>query len=456
MTVPSAAVDERRTGEVGREGGRGAALALSALVCWLLASGRWGSYVGIPRTTVYLTDLVLLAVSVVALVRARQLVAAWRTALRSPAGVALVVLLGWSVVRLVLGGVPNAVGLRDFAPYLYAATALLATALGARLRVGVLTGVLAAHSAWVLVTLVGWGPTSIALGPTAVFALRNDFDSGVCGIAVIWCVIRLSDAATRARQAGYAVLLLVSAYLVMNLENRAALIATLVALAPVMLRHVRLLAGTPAGRRRLVLLGGSAAVLLLVGLVFTSTGARLVSTVTGSEQATGSISARSAVYESITSYVTDEPGRLGFGVGFGPDFMHITGADARYEGTEYTGVRAPHNFALNTVARLGLIGLAAQLVLVVAVGVLAWRSLSRGDARTPAQTLAAVTVLLVPVLAAFGVILESPFGAVPYYWAVGIVLAWTRTTSPTATPDGVWPRWGGLRASRTASAGHRR
>jgi hypothetical protein len=40
------------------------------------------------------------------------------------------------------------------------------------------------------------------------------------------------------------------------------------------------------------------------------------------------------------------------------------------------------------------------------------------------------TSLLVP--ATFGVILESPFGAVPFFWCVGLLLAWPREPTPWA------------------------
>ena len=44
--------------------------------------------------------------------------------------------------------------------------------------------------------------------------------------------------------------------------------------------------------------------------------------------------------------------------------------------------------------------------------------------------------IVLPVLALFGVVLESPFGAVPYFWAVGVLLGHvaSRRDERAATP----------------------
>jgi O-antigen ligase len=165
-----------------------------------------------------------------------------------------------------------------------------------------------------------------------------------------------------------------------------------------------------------------AGIILGLALAFTSTGAKLISTAVGTGEARGTVSARAAVYETVTSYVSQTPSRLLVGVGFGPDFMNVTGADVRYEGTQYVGVRAPHNILLNTFARLGVIGVLAQLVVAGIAAAIGWRKLVADVEQSPAEFLACVCLLLLPVLSLFGVILESPFGAVPYYWALGLML----------------------------------
>ena len=46
-------------------------------------------------------------------------------------------------------------------------------------------------------------------------------------------------------------------------------------------------------------------------------------------------------------------------------------------------------------------------------------ALSCAVPRQPATAFAALIVVALPVVALLGVVLESPFGAIPYFWAVG-------------------------------------
>jgi hypothetical protein len=119
----------------------------------------------------------------------------------------------------------------------------------------------------------------------------------------------------------------------------------------------------------------------------------------------------------VTRYVLSDARRTATGVGFGPDFVTDSGTSFALEGTEYEDVRSPHNYLVGTLARLGVFGaLLAGSVMVAAAG-LGLRVLrSRPDT---VSVLAALLVLALPVPALLGVILESPFGAIPYFWAVG-------------------------------------
>jgi hypothetical protein len=50
--------------------------------------------------------------------------------------------------------------------------------------------------------------------------------------------------------------------------------------------------------------------------------------------------------------------------------------------------------------------------------------------------LAALLVLTLPITALFGVVLESPFGAIPYFWAVGYLCGRTTDLTGTSRSDG--------------------
>lgn len=108
------------------------------------------------------------------------------------------------------------------------------------------------------------------------------------------------------------------------------------------------------------------------------------------------------------------------GVGFGPNFLVDSKADVTLFGGGIDVVRSPHNYLVGTWARLGLIGLAIALALTLIGWRLAYRVVSRGQARlSDADVLAILLVVTVPLVAFVGVVLESPFGAIPYFWALG-------------------------------------
>lgn len=89
-------------------------------------------------------------------------------------------------------------------------------------------------------------------------------------------------------------------------------------------------------------------------------------------------------------------------------------------------MRSPHNYLITSFARLGFVGLTIVVGLLVTLLTAAARTIRRG----PPDELTSLCVLLVIallVVAMLGVILESPFGAAPFYWAAGILLAGERS-----------------------------
>lgn len=419
------------------------------VVAYLLTTGRWGAYVGVPP--LFLTDLLLgLAVG-------RQLVIRVGLGPRPaplPEGRGLglaLLLVTWTGFRLV-AGFPRLdfVALRDAAPYLYVACVFL-SAYGIRYAshdarsraAAVLQGALLLHAAWVALAVAVPGLTSalpsIGGGAVRLLQVRSDFDGLVLGVTAATAFVRW---ATKGRRRDL-VVLVGSLGLVMMLTSRAALIGTACCLA------LAIVAVKQSARRldalwrlSLVPLG----VLILVAfLPNTTAGARLLETFGASAgpagvvhaSAAGTTAARQAAWAQVVDYVDDENDRLLVGVGFGPDFMAESGADVQLLGTQVAAegeVRSPHNYLVGTYARLGLVGL--MLVLLLTGRTL--RAIWDGRTRLADDGLLLVASLgvvgFLPV-AALGVVLESPFGAVPYYWLVGIVLMQARSTVATQPAD---------------------
>ena len=402
---------------------------LFAGVLFTLATGRWGSYVHIPGLPVYIGDLLLLSVlaSMVYFLRMRAVrLDSLRDAPRTLqlAGILLV----WALLRVVTRTSLPLVAVRDMAPYAYAVAALPAFLLPMQAAHGVrrwIYAALAAHAAWYCTVVLGLidPATTVMLAEGApLFSTRPDFDAAIFGISIAFALHQIAfgprpkSAGAIAAMVGF---IAVNAFPLSKQHSRSGLLAAAIASGIVIASWVlRGRVGT-ANHRQLLLRGAistGAIVAAVAALLLTVPGQRLVGGLEAGE-ASGKSSARVSVYKGLAGWLTDSPALTVFGVGYGPNILARSKTVHLLEGTEFQNVRSPHNYLLGTWARLGLIGAALAAALLVAGVRLAIRQL--GEQGQPADTLAALIALTMPVVALFGVILESPFGAIPYFWAVG-------------------------------------
>lgn len=407
-------------------------------VLYLVTTGRWGSYAGIPGLPVYGGDILLAAAAVQVVLQLRRA----GTTLRdigqalARADMALLLclsLLAWVTVRGVfsIGMLMKEplVGLRDAAPYAYAAAALLAFLVpagnGDRQR-RLVYAALTLHVTWILVgqRLPGSVLDNVLLGGAPILTARPDFDSAVAGAAIAFTLYDvLLGRRPRAWRTLVAlcVLMVANGYAISGLQTRSGLLAGIVGIGVVLLIWVTRSGARQAGQasrgQRLGVLGAS--IVVLCGAVALSPpGQRLTQAVTGQEsQALGTVQVREYAWKGVATYVFSDAARTAVGVGFGPDFIQDAGVAYALEGTEYKDVRSPHNYILGTMARLGLAGALLTVLTVLAGASLAVRRLS-GPAEA-VTVLAALLLLTLPVTALLGVVLESPFGAIPYFWAIG-------------------------------------
>ena len=258
-------------------------------------------------------------------------------------------------------------------------------------------------------------------GDVTLFEVRSDVDG--IGVALLACLLLhrlLTGAGGRWSLAG----LVLSVVLVVLLASRAALLAALLGLALVLVVSKR--EGLSRDATRGLLLA------VLTGLVLVASGAasapagssldRALNTA-GSGSASGTVEARGKAWSSVTTYVEATPSRTLLGVGFGPHYVLDSGAYRFLSGA--TDVRAPHNWWLNVWARTGLVGLI--LFTSFYISVLTRLARAVAVARGPATRSACLLVVLLPVAATFGVVLEAPFAVVPFWWACGVVTSLSRT-----------------------------
>ena len=156
----------------------------------------------------------------------------------------------------------------------------------------------------------------------------------------------------------------------------------------------------------------------------TQIGQRLVGTFHGSTgaatfAASGTAEARSSAWKRLIAWSAEDGNRQVFGVGFGPNFMVESGSTPLLlgAGDDADTVRSPHDYWLGTLARLGIVGAClAALVAVVALARI-WKTKSRCET-CELHLLASLIIVAFLIPASLGVVLESPFGAVPFFWSI--------------------------------------
>ncbi|HYC69899.1 MAG TPA: O-antigen ligase family protein [Opitutaceae bacterium] len=118
---------------------------------------------------------------------------------------------------------------------------------------------------------------------------------------------------------------------------------------------------------------------------------------------------------------------LGFGADLAGSFLQEYYPDSAEEFT----ARSPHNYHLSVFGRLGLVGVAAWLWVCLALAQCGWRSLRQDHDAAGWALWSVVTVIVVS--ASFGVVLEGPMGAVPF-WMIAGLAASRLTKQPEPAP----------------------
>jgi O-antigen ligase len=407
-------------------------------VAFLLASSRWGSYVGIG--SLYLTD-VLVGAAIIAVLTARASASSRDASRRRPHNgeMLLSLCLGYFALRAIfsVGEAPLPLLLRDAAPYLYAVLGLLA--LYGTQRATIRQRQYTARLLWLaLIVHLVWAAPVLLLGldapeelsfpgsPTPFFTVRPDVDGALLGVTAAIAVHRVIQGNRRRLNLAISTVAVVSFF---GLSTRAGLLSLIVTMC---LGLALTLAGLERrdGRREvalLIVLVFSCVVVLV--LPSTTVGSRLTVTLglataesAAQESALGTEAAREAAWTGVIDWTNSSLGRLGFGVGSGRDFLAESGTLHFLQGTDYTNVRSAHNWLVTTYARYGVVGIVLTTCLI---GLAFWRMwAARGVIGSDDLFFLATLIFTgLLVVSLFGVVLESPFGAVPFWWAMGVIFS---------------------------------
>ncbi|VEH42542.1 Lipid A core - O-antigen ligase and related enzymes [Kocuria rosea] len=415
-------------------------------VALLLFGTRWGSYIG--HFPIFLTDvLIALAVGRLLFSRSRSV---------GSLGTVRMGLTAWAVTGFLLFVIARAllgtqalsmVWLRDLTPFLYAGLVLVGATAYARtgprgrvLTARVLWWALNGHLVWTLMVNFGViAPESMPFLPASdvtIFSQRPDVDMAVLGMTAALYLRHLMVGRHRSLAALGLVLCLVA---VSGLESRAGLLAVLAALTT---SYLLTLSAQHHARSRLKWIVLAPVVLLVAATVVpqTEAGQRLLASagvIEATEQheidAIGTAHARDLAWDYVIDWTNDDTVRTLVGTGFGPNFIRESGAEPSLSGTAWEGVRSPHNWFIGVYARTGIIGLSFIALILLGTLYHAVR-IRRSVGATDLLTLAAAGSAALLVVAAFGVVLESPFGAVPFWWFLGLLFA-ERHVGPTLQED---------------------
>ena len=413
-------------------------ITCTAAVALMLASTRWGSYIG--ANPLFLTD-VLIVGSILdrMLGRSRYAMHPVLPGFRDKAPVLLLLLFGYVIVRMLFSGsyALSVTWLRDGAPYLYVVLGVVSARSLARApaesRARTMKWVwwaLVFHLVWVCgISVVGSAATFAAPRPFfsgGIFDARPDIDSAVLGITAGLLVRR---ALLGQRRALAVVGLGGVAFAAATFTSRAGFIA--IAVCCLLGFAYAYAASGRIGLRRIGMILTIPVVLLAAVNILPSTtvGSRLEATIDPSHassaaqaNAVGTTDARRKTWNGVITWTRSDNTRVLVGAGMGVDFLAASGTLQYLEGTDYVGVRSPHDYFIGSFARLGLIGLGLLLAIVLSLIRRAY-SYRRRIAEDELLTFAALTVFGVVSVASFGVVLEAPFGAVPFWWAAGLLLA---------------------------------
>jgi O-antigen ligase len=125
-------------------------------------------------------------------------------------------------------------------------------------------------------------------------------------------------------------------------------------------------------------------------------------------------------------------GNPALGLGFGHDLAHNFIQEYSPDASEEFTTRSPHNIFLSVFGRMGLVGLGIWCAFCAVLLRRTWRALRRDENRVQWGLWCSACVMLVS--ATFGVVLEGPMGAVPFWVVLGLVHGTKTATDSQADP----------------------
>lgn len=398
---------------------------------WAIIGSRWGSY--LPREPFFLSDFLILVLILSTATSARERnrkksfslysVFAWFLLLQ-------LTLSNWTEPLIVL---------RDFIPYFYILISPLITLrmLNAPDKIMhkiclILEWSLTFHAVWTLISFffpsfISALPVTSASQNINLFSIRPDFDALL--ISVFIALVILKKIHVIGSRMKY--LIAFFGFIFIAMQNNRASFISLTFLVLLSIR-IRLSQQARADRRlifRIFILSLAAILVFVISQI--SIGHKFLGTFKFYSQESaymtgaGTASARLEAWKMVIRYTNSSERNILLGVGFGTDYLQDSGAlRALVNSTEgsRTKPRQPHNYWLNSYARMGIIG-TSIICLIFYRGIrIAFKTLNNLSAHLDVNVMASLIIIGLIPIASLGVVLESPFGALAASLSLGILL----------------------------------
>jgi O-antigen ligase len=260
-----------------------------------------------------------------------------------------------------------------------------------------------------------------------LFTIRPDFDAALMAITAYLAVMKFI---TTNNFINISIVLVCSIFIISQ-GSRSSFITFAVISIVFIIGKIR--KSTSAEKSIITFLLSMIAIALMLNIVSdTKVGRKFISIVSVFSEQNGSsnnadgfgtANARIKSWNIVLSYMDADPAKQIFGVGFGPDFMTDSGALRALVASE-EGSRAlprqPHNYALNTYARLGILGFTLYFLVFISLLRKSFENLDKND--IDVMVLASLMFIALVPISLLGVVSESPFGAISMIFSLSVVL----------------------------------
>lgn len=387
---------------------------LSLLAIFLtLATGKWGSWIGVPNSPFFLIDLIVILTSLLSFLKMMKN--------RNPISLYSLALVFFMTFQIAINQEFNIVTkVRDISPFFYlflvpflafSLSSVSFSTLIRAIRYGSLTNLLL----FFLTTIGLLAPFNCgAICGTEIFHYRADHVGLVACIGLMaWSTFSIQGIRSRPL-----IQILFALGILIN-QSRAGIIGLFLVVILFLIPHFRLNSKRnqiKISTATFFIVGFPVAVAILNSNLINLTGFERFTQESVSQQISGKIDgttrARVIAQGLLLEHVISQK-KILLGAGAGAEMVRDSQAYRYLSGA--SDVRAPHNWFVGLLARYGIIG----FLLWVLVSV---KYYSMPKEESSGSLLIKITILNVLVFSGFGVMMESPFGALPfaYFLAMGL------------------------------------